>query len=136
MILLHFLMFLWHYSRFLESILYVFIDIRFLQIIDYFSSSTIEKNIFLLAVNRSFTLYLIPIRYFNLLEADSYLFLISCWVPRGMSPNVNHILGQPLIQSKRERKNRRTFVPGVHFEFFVPDFGQNFEKKFGNAHPL
>ena len=46
-----------------------------------------------------------------------------------------HILGQPLIQSKRERKNRRTSVPGLHFEFFVPDFGQNFEKKSGNAHP-
>ena len=54
----------------------------------------------------------------------------------GVLPKCCHILGQPLIQSKRERKNRRTFVPGVHFEFFVPDFGQNFEKKFGNAHPL
>ena len=52
------------------------------------------------------------------------------------SSNSFHILGQPLIQSKRERKNRRTFVPGVHFEFFVPNFGQNFEKKSGNAHPL
>ena len=31
--------------------------------------------------------------------------------------------------------NRRTFVSGVHFEFFVPNFGQNFEKKSENAHP-
>ena len=30
----------------------------------------------------------------------------------------------------------KTFVPGVHFGFFAPDFGQNFEKKTGNAHPL
>ena len=30
---------------------------------------------------------------------------------------------------------RGTFVPGVHFEFFVPGFGQNFKKKSGNAHP-
>ena len=47
-----------------------------------------------------------------------------------------HILGQPLIQSKRERKKRRTFVPGMHFEFFVPNSGQNFEKKIRECTPL
>ena len=41
-----------------------------------------------------------------------------------------------VFRLKARLTNRRTFVPGVHFEFFVPNFGKSFKKKSGNAHPL